>query len=319
MPKISAIIPVYNSERYLEKCLDSILNQTFQDFEIIVVNDGSKDSSQDILDRYCNDYPDKFRCFYQENAGQAAARNKGLKYATGEYIIFIDSDDYIDYKAFEKTHDYAVQNDLDIVNFLWCDIVGESVIKHEWFFKTDSNTVKYMLNHPSPCNKLFKHSLFTENNIRFEENYIYEDLALIPTIGLYTDKIGFIDDVLYYYVIHDNSTMKQKKYSSKLSSIYFAVEYLSKALKNTQYEEELEYLYIEHLLYSAVLRYLDYKEGIKDIHKISDIMNREYPNFKNNSFFKQRSFAFRIFCIFAYNRMILPLKAIKGIRRLLGR
>lgn len=310
MPKISVIVPVYNTEKYLEKCFDSLINQTMDDIEIIVVNDGSPDNSQEIIDRYVLQYPKIFKSVTQPNGGQASARNAALPLATGEFIMFVDSDDYIEPDTFEKTYNHASTHKLDILCFLWCDLSGGNKINHVWNFADCPNDVKYILNTPSPCNKLFRRSLFEENNIRFAESYIYEDLALIPTVALYTDKIGFIDDCFYNYVFHENSTMRQNKYNPKLASIYFVMDYLKNAFSGTKYTLELEYMYIEHLLHSATLRYVEFEEGKADIKKISDIMKKEFPNWRKNRYYKRMGLKYKIFCELTYRKQIGILKLI---------
>ncbi|MBO5200242.1 MAG: glycosyltransferase [Clostridia bacterium] len=310
MPKISVVIPVYNSEEYLRQCLDSIFCQTLQDFEIIIVNDGSPDNSQAIIDEYCSLYPEKIVAIKQANAGQAAARNRALEHISGEYLMFVDSDDYIEPGTFERTCNYADENGLDIVCFLWREIMEQGIRSHTWEFPHIPENPRYILNTPSPCNKIYKSSLFKNHNIRFAENYIYEDLAMIPTIALYTEKIGFIDDCLYNYVIHTGSTMTQQKYNKKLQSIYFAMDYLEEAFKDTKYTEELEYLYIEHLLHYATLRYLNYAEGKADIRRIADIMKQKYPEFYKNKYFKQMGIKVKIFCFLAFSKNIFILSLI---------
>ena len=115
MIKVSVIVPVYNVENYLVKCLDSLVHQTLKDIEIIVVNDGSPDNSQNIIDTYVKKYPKKIKAFSKKNGGQGSARNYGLKYAKGEYIAFVDSDDYVDLDMFFKMYNKAKEDNSDIV------------------------------------------------------------------------------------------------------------------------------------------------------------------------------------------------------------
>ena len=121
--KFSIIVPVYNVEKYLSKCLDSVINQTNQDFEVIVVNDGSPDNSQKIIYEYVEKYPDKIKGFIKENGGLSDARNYGIARASGEYIIFLDSDDYIDEHLLEKL-DEKIKEDsnLDIIGYNLVDV-----------------------------------------------------------------------------------------------------------------------------------------------------------------------------------------------------
>ena len=118
MVKVSVIVPVYNTQKYLDKCLKSLSKQTLKDIEVIVVNDGSPDNSKKIISKYTNKYPN-FKCYIKENGGQASARNLGLKKAKGEYIGFVDSDDYVELDMFEKLYYKAKQGNFDVVS---CDI-----------------------------------------------------------------------------------------------------------------------------------------------------------------------------------------------------
>lgn len=117
--KMSIIIPCYNEECYIEKCLESVVNQTLSDIEIIVIDDGSTDDTVLICDEYEYKYPNKVKVIHQENAGQGKARNVGLSIAKGEYIGFVDADDWVDYRMFEKLYNHAKKYDADIT---FCDI-----------------------------------------------------------------------------------------------------------------------------------------------------------------------------------------------------
>ena len=113
--KVSVIVPVYKVEKYLEKCLDSLVHQTLESLQIIVVNDGSPDNSQNIIDRYVKEYPNKIFGYIKENGGLGDARNYGMQFADGEYIAFVDSDDWVDEKMFELMYNFAVKNEHQIV------------------------------------------------------------------------------------------------------------------------------------------------------------------------------------------------------------
>jgi len=311
MPKVSVIVPVYNSEKYLRKCLDTLVGQTLSDIEIIVINDGSPDNSQAIIDEYVEKYPEKMVSIVQKNGGQSSARNNGIDRATGDFIAFVDSDDYIELNALETSYEYAVAHGLDIVCFDYWMVNGDSVTYYAHCAMDDSETdVKYLLNEASPWNKLISRRLFSEHPVRFLENYIYEDLEMIARLVLYTDKIGYLDKALYFYVIHEGSTMRLKKYNEKLASIYYVMESLTKSFKGTKYEENgvLEYMYIEHLLHLAVYRYLDYPEGVEDIKKIARIMKERYPRWRKNKYYKRCGMKLKIFCNLAAAKQVKLLK-----------
>ena len=109
MPKISVIVPVYNTEKYIERCLKSLLEQRYNDYEIIVVNDGSLDNSEEVINMYIKNYGDKIKYYVKPNGGLSDARNYGIQKATGDYICFVDSDDYIESELFEKLSSYVLQ------------------------------------------------------------------------------------------------------------------------------------------------------------------------------------------------------------------
>ena len=113
--KVSVIIPVYNVERYIEMCLSSLVEQTLEDIELIIINDGSPDNSQAIIDRYMEQYPGMIKCIVRENGGQATARNEGIEIARGEYLAFVDSDDYVEVTMMEKLYSRAKETGADIV------------------------------------------------------------------------------------------------------------------------------------------------------------------------------------------------------------
>lgn len=316
MPKISVIIPVYNSEKYLKKCLDSVFAQTFDDFELIIVNDGSPDNSQDIIDAYKAIHPDKITSIRQENAGQAAARNRGLDLALGEYVMFVDSDDYISAKAFEKVLSCAEANNSDIVCFnMFNDIDGAIEEFNYRIFQCEDPIKKYILNETSPCNKLIKRDLLQKNALHFREGIIYEDLELVPRLALFTDKISFIDDRLYYYVIHSGSTMRRAKFSPKLKNIYTVTDSLKNAFCKTEFYDELECIFIEHLLHGAGPRFLEYPEGKSEISTIRSIIKTTFPKWRKNKYYKNMRVAYKLACSLIYARLIFIFKLLDKIKK----
>ena len=129
MPKVSVIVPVYNVENYIEKCIDSLLGQTLEDIEIIIVNDGSTDNSKDKIMPYIENFPNKIKYLEKQNGGLSSARNYGMPSATGEYIAFLDSDDYVEYDMYEKLYNKAKSEDFDVtvcnVNYIYDNYTKE--------------------------------------------------------------------------------------------------------------------------------------------------------------------------------------------------
>ena len=310
MIKVSVIIPVYNVEKYIAKCLDSLVSQTLKDIEIIVVNDGSPDNSQSIIDKYVRKY-ENIKSYTKKNGGLSDARNFGIKYATGEYISFIDGDDYINMSMFEKMYNKAIDEDLDIVV---CDSIEvynqKKVYKKSNFHYSEDDVKNYIISPPMACTRIYKKYLF--DNKKFTKNIYYEDLDFTPSLVLLTNKIGFIEDGLYYYVQRDDSIMRQKKYNEKLLDI-FKVLNKNKELLYDKYKEEVEYLYITHLLRTATLRFLDYKEKDVLLEKLNKVVHETISDYKKNKYFQKSSFKLRLICNLAYNEHYFILSLLKKV------
>ena len=306
--KISIIVPMYNVERYLDKCLNSLVNQTLNEIEILLINDGSTDNTKDIALDYQKKYPKIIKVIDKENGGQGSARNMGLDIATGEYISFIDSDDYIEFTMMEKLYDYAKKNKLDIAlcgfNYAYSYGLKESHL----FNKTRKITDKeYILSDPAPWNKLYKTSLLKKINFKFKEKIIYEDFAIIPTLAIYTNKIGYLDELLYYYVQHENSTINIDKYKPKINDIFIAVEDLYNTFLNNnildEYKSEVEFLFIKHFLIAGNYRFNKYKESKHQVKEVKKVMKDKFTDWKKNKYLKTLSFKHRLLAYLFYDNL----------------
>ena len=313
MIKISVIVPVYNVEKYLPKCLDSLVNQTINDIEIIIVNDGTQDDSQKIIDEYYKKYPQKIKKFYKENGGLSSARNYGINYAQGEYIAFVDSDDTIKLDMFEKMYTKAKKDDLDIVV---CDTVNVFEDKSEQYCKSNlvcaDNIVKsYLLSPPMACIRIYKKYIF--DNVRFKENILYEDLELIPSMVNITKKVGFVPEGLYYYYQRTGSIMNQTEFNIKLLDIFKVLENNYNKLYE-EYPDEIEYMYITHLLRSASLRFVGYDDSKEYLKKINSLIKDLFPHWNKNKYFKQSSIKLKIICYTAYYKQYYLLRLLNRYR-----
>ena len=317
MYKISVIIPVYNSEKYLEKCLESILSQTLSDFEIILIDDGSNDNSLEIIKKYAANHSN---IIYKSkpNEGQAVARNLGIEMATGEFICFIDSDDYIEKDMLEILYENGIKNNSDIIicDYLE-DFQNKSIYKKSLYIDSENLIKSYIVCVAGPCSKIIKTDLIKQNGLKFLENNIYEDLAVIPTLALYTNNISYCKKPFYHYVIRTNSTMQQTKYNKKLESIFNVMDYLSEHFSQKGYDEELEFLYINHLLYAGCGRFLKYKNTDEMILKIINTINSKFPNWENNKYFKNQSTLYRLTCNVFMKNNKLEISLYKLFRRII--
>ena len=168
--KVSVIIPVYGVEKYIDKCLASLVKQSLKDIEIIVVNDGSPDNSQKIIDKYVKKYPQKIKSYIKENGGQGSARNFGLSKATGEYIGYVDSDDFVEKDMYEKLYNKACEGNYDIVI---CDNfnVSEdySTKKEDIHINNGNEFEKAIFGKMAVWNKIYRREILIDNNLEFKD------------------------------------------------------------------------------------------------------------------------------------------------------
>ena len=206
MPKISIIVPVYKVEKYLERCLDSIIAQTFSDWECILIDDGSPDNSGKICDEYA-EKDERFVVIHQENAGVSAARNAGLDIAKGEYITFVDSDDWIDSNTYQMAYDVTKNNEVDLV--LWGIVYekAESSVTRNFkvgFFEQDDIINNF---EPSTCHKLFRKKIIYENKLFFPEGLTLSEDKYFSFLYLLKSNCVFgIEGCYYHYRIYSGSS-----------------------------------------------------------------------------------------------------------------
>lgn len=289
MKQVSIIVPVYNMEHYLEKCMDSLVNQTLKDIEIIVVNDGSVDNSLKILNKYKKQYPEVVKIINQENSGISVARNNGLKLATGKYVGFVDSDDFVDLNMFKYLYDECERTKADIVVCNYKKYYSDTQ-KYEDIDVVKNIHCSNLFEEPSlinsiyyaPWNKLYKRSLF--DDILFPVNKKYEDINAILKVFLKAKKIGKLDEYLYLYRINaSGETLTiNKKISDIVDILEDLVNWCKKLSKYNLLESELEKLCVNSLFYYLILSYqindLNYINNFRK--KIIDFLNSTFKNWK---------------------------------------
>lgn len=314
MVKVSIIVPVYNTSKYLKKCLDSILNQKYKNIELIIINDGSTDNSLQIINEYKHK-DDRLVLIDKKNSGQADCRNIGIDVSTGDYLMFVDSDDYIEDDAVTLLVEKISETKDDILCFDYYSVIDD-LKKREFSIQPYSDNIKinYYLSNPCPWNKIFKTSILKQQNFKFLVGYIYEDLATIPLTTFYTDKIGYIKVPLYNYIIRGGSSMRQKKYNEKLENIYIALEYLENNTKKytNSFDKELEFMYLEHLIHGATLRFLKFNNTDELIKKNRNILLEKFPSWYKNKYFKKQKIKFKIMCYLVIHNKIKLLRIIFG-------
>ncbi len=311
--KISVIIPVYNGEKYLKNCLDSILNQTIgkKHLEIIIINDGSTDNSEKIIKNYKNDNQ-MITYINQQNQGQAAARNRALSLATGDYISFVDCDDTIELDMYEKLLNIAISNNYDIVT---CDYNIYNDNNKEIFkfrFVNDENK-NFIIMNTGPCNMIIKRNFLLNLEFKFPDGIIYEDFAVIPPLGI-NANIYHLEEPLYNYYKRKDSTMNNKKYNAKLNDIFIAFQILKEKLEDF-YHEECEFLFIKNIMMSASLRFVSFKDPENKIKYISNYAHKHYAKWKKNKYFRMLNFKKKIVAYLTYYRCSKLLYILNKLNR----
>lgn len=215
-PLISIIVPVYNGDKYLSRCVDSILSQTFQDFELLLVDDGSKDISSDICDNYAAK-DQRIKVFHKKNGGVSSARNIGLNHAKGEWIAFIDADDYVKESYLANLWEHS-QKQVDLV-ISYAEIHNGDDINKESYpskFVDDMNfEIMFIENdmhwHTSPWSKLYKRNIIEKHNLRFCEGmHIGEDAVFLYSYMLYSNKIYISNDTDYCYFAYTPGSLTKR-------------------------------------------------------------------------------------------------------------
>ncbi len=267
MVKISIIVPVYNSEKFLEKCINSIVNQTLKDIEIIFINDGSTDKSLDILKSY--ELKDsRIKVLSQNNTGPSCARNNGLKIAKGEYVGFVDSDDWIDLDFYEKLYITAKKYDADISvagikrhrSYKWKYHL--KIEKEE--FTNDKNRKFLLCDVPDKCypvNKIYKFSKLNQYNILFEPGVYFEDRFFTAQVLVYLESLVTVPDVYYNYWTNPNSIVKTKS-EKKTKDSEYTKQKMTKFLQDNGIfiEHKIKKYKIFGLTYLKIKHYRNNKE-----------------------------------------------------------
>ncbi len=280
MPKISVIIPIYNVEQYLAKCLDSLVNQTLKDIEIICVNDCSTDNSLSIIEDYASK-DDRIKIINHKTNGKwaAKARNTGLKNASGEFIYFIDGDDYIDNDYLEDMLQHVEENNLDtIVNINFIKEFPDKKLKSDFNFDKKGAFVsikEFAKFPPSVCFRLFKKSFLQENKIEFPVGLLGQDVYFVNVCNSFFDKVFVYNGPWYHYIQREKSAMRQKDRGWHYIQIFKLIyDFLSK--RKTQWSD--------FKLFCAEGLIIDEKEKFDFVKKyLTEIKEKveKYPDFYN--------------------------------------
>lgn len=292
MIDVSIVVPIYNAEKSLKKCIDSLVSQTKSELEFILVNDGSTDNGEKII----KSYQDKrIKYFKNKNQGIGKTRNFGIDKAQGKYIMFLDSDDFLDKKACEILFKKAEESNCDLVVCNYYRVIGneKKLVKINKFDDTtliDNKNILLDIN-LAPWNKIYKKQLIKENNIKFVENLKYEDAPFVALALKKAKKIGYIEKALNYYVVHKNSetTVRDIKVFDIIKIVDIIKSYF---VDNNEMSGIVNELIVRILTnYNIQQRYQhDKKIAMEFIDKTFNYLKKEVSDYKNNKYYKNRSY-----------------------------
>ena len=290
MPKVTIIVPIYNVEKYLKRCIESLVNQTLQEIEIILVNDGSTDNSGKIAKKYQKRFKNKIIYLEKENGGLSDARNFAIPYAKGEYIAFLDSDDYVEKDTYENMYKIAKKEKSDMVE---CDFYWEYLHKSKIDTGEIYHSKEEMLEEVRVVawNKLIRREIIQKRNIEFPKGYRYEDVEFTYKLIPYLDKVSFLKEPCIHYVQRENSISNSQNERTKeiFDILNNVIAFYKENNLYDKYEEQLEYIYTRYLLCSSLLRIVKIKDKTtrnKLIEMTWKNLNEKFPNWKDNRILK---------------------------------
>lgn len=291
MPKVSVIVPFYNVENYIDKCIQSIINQSLKDIEIILVNDGSEDDSEKIAKGYLEKYPDKIIYLEKENGGLGDARNYGMPYANGKYIAFVDSDDYIEPNMYEEMLKTAEQENSDMVE---CDFYWEYPDKLKKDVGVIYNGKKEMLEKVRVVawNKLIRREILEKTEVKFPKGYRYEDVEFTYKLVPFIEKVSFLKKPCVHYIQREGSISNSQNERTKeiFDVLDHVIDYYKEKGIYETYQEEIEYIYVRYAFCSSLLRIVKIEDVAlqeKLLNLTWEKVNTNFPNWKRNSILKK--------------------------------
>ena len=299
--KVSVIVPMYNVGEYIHDCLKSLAAQTLSDMEVILVDDGCTDDTPETAQQYADQYPHLFRLVHKKNGGLSDARNYGIPLAQGEYICFLDSDDFVEPTLYEKLSglmdegcDVAVCD----IEYWYQDPAKRFIMKGLSDWKADSIQKQAMLSPMFAWNKMYRASWFKEQNLRYPLNTWYEDIPVTTMIFAQSEKIGYLPECLIHYRQREGSIMSSAS-SPRVKEIFGIMELVRNNFEahglSAKFRDELEYLHVEHLRLYGMFRFIRSPYAKELYQRSTEVMNQYYPNWKNNRYISNLNMKNRIF------------------------
>ena len=298
MPKATVVVPVYNVENYLEKCVDSILAQTEPDFELLLVDDGSTDGSGALCDSLAR-RDGRIQVIHQENQGLGGARNTGIAKAQGDWVLLVDSDDWIEPQTLEKALEAGLREEADLVMFAyrWVDEAGNTLQVFLEDVPKDQGAAleerpELLLSAPSACVRLYRRELFLRTGVLFPPRVWYEDMRTIPKLMAAAHQLVFLDFVGYNYLNRAGSITKNQN-ADRNREILLAFEDLLGYFREKglfeKYREELCYLTLFHVFLAASSRVLQVDPKHPLLGEFSAYLKAQFPGYRQCKYLSRLS------------------------------
>lgn len=327
--KISVIIPMYNSANYLDKCVSSLLEQTMQEWEVILVNDCSPDNSLELANGYAAAHPEKVVVIdHKQNLRAGAARNNGLKQARGKYVWFVDADDWLAPDALEKAYTVAEENGSDIVSVDFYEVISETekpvslqvAVDDSFAGKMDNEKrQRYIADCSGGFSKLLRRDFLIRNELYYPEGIRYEDNGIVTLMGAVADRVDTIHEGLYYYRINNPNSqtsvaLKETVLKDRLEAMdYFYNKAMTLGLMQDLHDG-IEYFFVYIYYASNVTGFVQGKTFFSKafFSGMKAVSHRRFPHFRRNSYIRDR---FTRMCRLSMNAAELGYMPLKLLQR----
>ncbi|MCI8346523.1 MAG: glycosyltransferase family 2 protein [Bacilli bacterium] len=330
MKKISIIIPAYNAEKYIKETLESILSQTFHKIEVIVIDDGSKDKTNQLVEKYQKKHPDIIQLYSQKNLGQSSARNKALQYVSGDYIAFVDADDTLKKDCLEKLYSKIEEEKADIVIcgyekfYDFSDEIFYQRMPNDWDVEFDHGF--HHIFQYSPCAKLFRTSFIKKYNLKFSEGEQLEDGPYNALANLLATKVVSLNYIGYRYRVYENSTMgnirkKNNRPKPPYHGVITLIEKFDQFNKDSNKRQVMEYCTTKILagFVTTMYKTCDRKTRKEICNYCHEIMRKYFKNIRKNPYIKIKKLkklplshrvAVRLFVFFDRINLLYPFSVV---------
>ena len=328
MPKFSLIVPVYRIEEYLPKCIDSVLAQTCQDFELLLIDDGSPDGCGAICDDYAARHPDRIRAVHQANGGAGAARNHGIRLSRGEYLLFVDGDDSLSPDFLAALAEVIGKTPADLVLFgalverdgRQVGRLDEAVPAERLLTVRDEPALYFGV--MAPWNRAYRRTLFTENDIEFATKVWYEDIRVVTKLLAVAQTAYRLPGAYYHYLQREGSAMNNKNVTRNAEILQAYDDILGWYGAHGFLEArraELTFQAVQHILLAATVRVLLIDRKSPLVGEFRAYMERHFPDFRENKYLplldKNKRLVYRLLLKQRYR----TVRMIFRVKRLLGR